>query len=190
MCRSPAREPAHVLLNGTLSQSQTEIYNKYSINFTTTSLKKIRQYYQPENSRSWDIKFVSSRRRDGGGVVGIFLHRDPERDGVYVRWHFPSLVETTSVETVLSRKVGECCNIEIEADTLRTCQTFAAQKEIKIRVINLCEYGLVDHNGRVGVTKNDSTLFWDQIWISLDIRYRSNSQIRPAHKARASIGSV
>lgn len=160
------------LLSRDISDSsvQADIFRKSGITLTIASVKKLRTSLQDRSKGDWAIAFIGCQRRDGG-VIGMLIRQDFAR-GVYIRQHFPSLVETVSVQTFLSRNVGQCCNIEIEAGVLRSGQKDCAMQSSKtskllgdarvktiVRAPNLRKYGISDDEGRNTATNTDTELY-------------------------------
>lgn len=99
------------------SRIRDHVSGMSGITLTLSSIKKLCRCAESTDTADWVIAFIGCQRRHGG-VLGMLLQRDVKRRGIFVRQHYPSIVETTSVESFSTRSVGECCNIEIEANIL------------------------------------------------------------------------
>lgn len=140
------------------SALQEAILKAHGIKLTTASIWKLRKCAQAVDMSDWRIAFFDCRRR-AGGIVGMLLQESSTR-GIYIRHHFPSIIESESLNSFHTHHDIESVSlIYVEGDSLRIDHKHhygAAQPELLqpasigssynqtvLRAINLHEYGLV-----------------------------------------------
>lgn len=74
----------------------------------------------------WIVAFLDCLKTDGG-IVGILL-RETKRPGVYMRQHFPSLVETKHTKVFRNIAKVRICTVKVEADSLRLTSTYYTKR--------------------------------------------------------------
>lgn len=74
----------------------------------------------------WIVAFLDCLKTDGG-IVGILL-RETKRPGVYIRQHFPSLVETKHTKVFQNIAKVRICTVNVEADSLRLTSTYYTKR--------------------------------------------------------------
>ena len=74
----------------------------------------------------WIVAFLDCLKTDGG-IVGILL-RETKRPGVYMRQHFPSLVETKHTKVFRNIAKVRICTVNVEADSLRLTSTYYTKR--------------------------------------------------------------
>jgi hypothetical protein len=123
------RVPAHELRpvqNSFPSKDESDsvilsnISNKHGLQLTLPSIQKLRKCAWAVYNSNWVIAFLDCRRRNAG-AVGIIL-RESSKQGIYLRQHFPSIIEAESVNLFCKGGAFRVETIYVEADSLRTAQ--------------------------------------------------------------------
>lgn len=161
------------------STIQLRILRFSQVRLNTTSIRKLRACAQAYQTGNWAIAFMNCRRRQGG-IVGILLRQNTAQ-GVYVRQHFPSLVETVDSKS-LKQSAVKVCTIFVEADTLTTGPARRIRNDLRlfnllqfwdpnmvIRATNLHELGLIDVKAQDTSMTTTPTLSIGRCWRSPDI---------------------
>lgn len=82
-----------------------------------SSIQKLRKCAQAADNNEWVVAFLDCRRRNAG-AVGIIL-RESSRQGIYIRQHFPSMIETENISLPYNCGALQVETIYVEADSVR-----------------------------------------------------------------------
>jgi hypothetical protein len=135
---------------------QGTILKVHGVELSLMGIQKLRKCSQAVDMNNWYVAFLDCCNLDGG-IVGILL-RESADPKVYVRQHFPSVVETKHAKAFRDLDKVCICTVHVEADHLKTTYTShtlhallqpssffkerRSEKGILLRTIDFDKFGL------------------------------------------------